>query len=131
MSEMPLPSNRKFGLLFVFVFAVLAGVGWWRGSQYDWIFAVLSGLFLAAALLVPDVLRPLNRAWMGLAWVLHIVTSPIILGVLFFLLFTPVALVMRLVKRDLMTRKFEPARESYWVKRTPPGPRPASMGDQF
>jgi hypothetical protein len=87
--------------------------------------------FLLAALLAPKVLTPLNRAWMAFALLLHKVTSPIILGVLFFVLFTPVALFMRLAKRDLMKRRFEPGAGSYWIPRSPAGPPPESLRDQF
>jgi hypothetical protein len=130
MSE-PLPSNRKFGLLFTVVFAVLAGLSWWKGgTAYPWLLGV-SGLFLLVTLAAPDILRPLNRAWMAFAFLLHRIMSPIILGALFFVLFTPVAFFMRLWKRDTMNRRREPALNSYWIPRLPPGPAPDSLRDQF
>ncbi len=104
---------------------------WWRGSPRFPIALGLSAAFLLAALLAPKVLTPLNRAWMAFALLLHKVTSPIILGVLFFVLFTPVALFMRLAKRDLMKRRFEPGAGSYWIPRSPAGPPPESLRDQF
>lgn len=131
MTESPLPSNRTFGLLFAGVFGGLAALMWWRGSAGFPVALGLSAAFLAAALFVPNVLTLPNRAWMAFALLLHKVTSPIILGVLFFALFTPVALVMRFRKRDLMKRTFEPGAESYWIPRSPPGPAPESLRDQF
>ena len=53
------------------------------------------------------------------------------LGVLFFVVFTPTAIVMKLIKRDTMARRFDKAQSSYWNVRTPPGPAPASLRDQF
>lgn len=132
MSETPpLPSNRKFGLLFTVVFALLGAIGWWRGGRAYPVMLGLSGLFLVVTLVAPDILKPLNRAWMAFALLLHHITSPIILGALFFVLFTPVGFFMRLAKRDLMKRRREPALDSYWIARLPPGPAPESLRDQF
>ena len=126
-----LPSNRKFGFLFVVVFGLLAGFSWWRGGASFPVFAGLSAAFLLAATLVPVVLTPLNRAWMLFALLLHKVTSPIILGVMFFGLFAPVAVVLRLRRRDLMKRKFDRAAGSYWNPRVPPGPPGDSLKNQY
>lgn len=126
-----LPSNRKFGFLFVVVFGLLAGFSWWRGGASFPVFAGLSAAFLLAATFVPVVLTPLNRAWMLFALLLHKVTSPIILGVMFFGLFAPVAVVLRLRRRDLMKRKFDRAAGSYWNPRVPPGPPGDSLKNQY
>ena len=126
-----LPSNRKFGFLFVVVFALLAGFSRWRGGAAWPVLAGLSAAFLVAALVAPRVLTPLNRAWMAFALLLHKVTSPIILGVMFFGLFAPVAVVLRLRRRDLMKRKFDRAAGSYWNPRVPPGPPGDSLRNQY
>jgi hypothetical protein len=68
---------------------------------------------------------------MRLAELMHLITSPIVLGVLFFVVFTPVAVVMRLVKRDVMNRSFDPTLPTYWNPRSPAGPPPASLSEQF
>jgi hypothetical protein len=129
--EVPRPSDRKFGLLFFVVFGLLAAFSWWRGSVAFRYWLALSAAFLLVALVVPRALRPLNRAWMAFAVLLHHVTSPIILGVVFFVLFTPVALVMRLAKRDLMRRRFDRDAKSYWIPRLPPGPPGESLKNQY
>jgi hypothetical protein len=126
-----LPSNRKFGVLFVVVFGLLAGFSWWRGGSAWRVLAGLSAVFLLASLAAPRVLTPLNRAWMAFALLLHKVTSPIILGVMFFGLFAPVAVVMRLRKRDVMKRKFDRVAGSYWNPRVPPGPPGDSLRNQY
>lgn len=130
MSE-PLPSNRKFGVLFCVVFGVLGTYLWRRHADWYPASFVLSGLFLLTSLLFPDILRPLNRAWMKFALVLNMVVSPVVLGVLYFVVFTPVAVFMRIRKRDVLNRRFDPADISYWSPRTPPGPAPESLRDQF
>ena len=131
MTEKPPPSNRTIGLLFTGVSALLSLSLWRHHSTWLLVPVTLSGVFLLASFAAPGVLTPLNRAWMGLAALLHTITSPIILGVLFFLLFTPVALFMKLRKRDTLTRRFDKSMLSYWNLRTPPGPAPTSLRDQF
>ena len=126
-----LPSNRKFGFLFVVVFGLLAGFSWWRGGTAWPFLAGISVAFLLAALVAPGVLTPLNRAWMAFALLLHKVTSPIILGVMFFGLFAPIGVVMRLRKRDLMKRRFDRGAGSYWNPRVPPGPPGESLRNQY
>lgn len=127
-----LPSNRSFGLLFVVVFGALSAYWWWRGSHIAWlVWGGLSALFLLLTLIAPSVLQPLNRAWMAFAGLLNKIFSPLMLGAMFFLIFTPVALFMKLIRRDTMHRKFDKQAQSYWIVRDPPGPSPESLRDQF
>ena len=131
MKNVPLPSNRSFGTLFVVVFGLLGIYSWWRGGAlYSWAFG-LSALTLVVTLGKPDLLAPANRAWMKLAELLNCVVSPIVLGVIFFGMFTPIAWVMRRAGRDAMKRRFEPSAPTYWVERDPPGPDPAGLPNQF
>jgi hypothetical protein len=131
MTPPPLPSNRSFGTLFVAVFALLGAYSWWRGGTlWPWAFG-LSALTLALTLAKPDWLAPANRAWMKLAELLNRVVSPLVLGVIFYGMFTPIAWGMRRAGRDAMKRRFEPEARSYWVERDPPGPDPAGLPHQF
>jgi hypothetical protein len=127
----PLPSNRSFGLLFFVVFGSLATLGWWRGTSWYPVVLALSVAFLVLSFTIPQVLQPLNRAWMAFALLLHKVTSPLILGALFFVLFTPVGLIMRLKKRDVLRRRLDRSAGSYWIPRSPAGPAPESLRDQY
>ena len=129
-SEIVLPSNRSFGLLFVIVFLIVAV--WplfFGGGLRLWAVAV-SALFALAALVVPGILTPLNRLWMKFGAVLHRIVSPIVLAILFFVVITPYGLVMRAFKRDPLRLRRE-ASDTYWVDRSPPGPAPDSMDKQF
>ncbi len=131
MKTQSLPSNRSFGTLFVAVFGLLGAYSWWRdGAVYPWAFG-LSLLTLVVTLAKPDWLAPANRAWMKLAELLNRVVSPIVLGLIFYGIFTPTAWVMRVAGRDAMKRRFEPAARSYWVERDPPGPDPTGLPNQF
>jgi hypothetical protein len=129
--DFPLPSNRSFGTLFTVVFALLAGLAWWKGSAaFGWL-AAAAAIFALVTLIRPDWLAPLNRAWMGLAYFLNKVVSPIVLGILYYGMVTPFGFVMRLMGKDPMRRKFDAAAGSYWIERQPPGPPPDSLRDQF
>jgi len=131
MKKVAPPSNRSFGTLFVVVFMLLGCYWWWRNNTlFPWAFG-LSALILLVTLARPDWLGPANRAWMKLAELLHRVVSPVALGIMFFLVLTPMALVMRLTGRDAMKRRFDPAATTYWLERDPPGPDPAGLPNQF
>ncbi len=128
---MPLPSNRSFGTVFVVFFALLGVYSWWRaGTLFPWYFGA-SAVVLLFTLAIPKALTPFNRAWMKLAEILNRIVSPIILGAIFFGVFTPIAMAMRVAGRDIMKRKFEAGVQSYWTRRDPPGPAPASLPNQF
>jgi hypothetical protein len=126
-----LPSNRSFGWTFT-VFFVLVGVyGLWRGgAALPWLL-VLAAVTAIVTLTRDSWLTPLNRAWMAFGELMGRVVSPIVLGLIFFGVFTPFALVMRLFGRDAMCRKWDPAAPSYWVKRDPPGPADGSYRNMF
>ncbi|MEX2150323.1 MAG: SxtJ family membrane protein [Steroidobacteraceae bacterium] len=126
-----LPSDRSFGLLFAVVGALVGAWMLWRGNRFANVAFGFAALFLVAALAYPRILRPLNIAWMHLGLLLNKVVSPIVMGVIYFGLFTPIAAVMRLRGRDVLQRKFDPARESYWINRDPPGPDGSSFPRQY
>ena len=130
-SSIPLPSDRSFGLLFTVVAVLVGAWMYWRDSRFAGVAFGIGALFLLAALAYPRILRPFNIAWMHLGLLLNRVVSPIVMGVIYFGLFTPIATVMRLRGRDVLQRRFDPARESYWIERDPPGPDGSSFPRQF
>jgi hypothetical protein len=124
-------SNRTFGVVFAIFFALVAFLPRLHGHRMRGWAAVLSALFLFAALFAPKILAPLNRAWTALGVLLHRVTNPIILGVFFYVIFTPFGWLLRRMGKDFLRLKREPETESYWILRQPPGPEPESMSNQF
>lgn len=131
MNKSPLPSNRSFGLLFAVVFALIWAYGWRRGGSFQLWWLGLSGGTLVVTLVNPDLLAPLNRAWTSLGEILNKIVSPIVLAIMFYGMFVPTAIVMRLAGRDPMTRRFEPRARTYWKERSPPGPDPSGLPNQF
>lgn len=126
-----LPSNRSFGWTFFVFFVLAGGYGVWHGgSGRAWLFA-LAVLTAIVTLKREAWLTPLNRAWMRLGELLGRVVSPLVLGVIFFAVFAPVGIAMRLFGRDALARRFEPARPSYWLDRDPPGPADDSFRNMF
>ena len=129
-----LPSERSFGLLFTAVFALLAGYGWFFKGWSQSVVLSFVGAALAFGLLglvAPKVLRPLNWLWFQLGQLLGKIVSPVVLGAIFFLLLTPVALVTRLFGRDELRLKRKASHTTYWLDRAPPGPEPESFKNQF
>jgi hypothetical protein len=128
---MPLPSNRSFGAVFFTFFSLVAAYLWWKDwSGYGWA-AGIAVVFGATALLRPSLLTPFNRLWMRFAELLHRIVTPLVLGFMFFVVLTPVGMVMRFARRDALRLRLDPSSQSYWVERQPPGPPAESLRDQF
>lgn len=126
-----LPSNRSFGWTFAAVFVLGGAYNHWQGGAWHAVLLVLGCVAAVVTLTRQSWLTPLNRAWMAFGDLLGRVVSPVVLGAIFFCVFTPAGMVMRLCRRDAMSRRFEPALPSYWVKRDPPGPAEGSFRDMF
>lgn len=124
-------SNRTFGMVLAAFFALIGLLPLLRSHPARLWALPLSGLFLLTALMAPAILAPLNRAWTALAAVLHEITNPIILGLFFYLVFTPFGSLLRLLGKDFLRLKWLPDGQSYWIFRQPPGPPPESMSNQF
>ena len=119
-SEIELPPNRRFGFFFTSVFT-LAAIYFYYSANVIWtyVFITASVAFLLVTLIKSDALLPLNKLWMGFGLLLGMIVSPIVLGVIFFGLFTPVAMLMRLSGRDELRLKFI-KKASHWISRSEP-----------
>ena len=117
-SDIELPSNKKFGFFFTFVFAILAFYFLFIDSiLWAQALAILAVLFLLITVIIPQVLLPLNKLWMRLGLLLGMIVSPIILGIIFFGLVTPYGVVMRMFGRDELRLKFT-NKSSHWISRS-------------
>jgi hypothetical protein len=124
-------SDRGFGYVFAAVFLLLATLKLWQGSPFGYGWLTLSAIFATAAAIRPGLLAPLNRLWLKIGLLLHRVVTPVIMGLLFYLVITPMGLIMRLRGTDFLRLRRDPRARSYWIERTPPGPPPGSMKNQF
>ena len=128
-SPKDMPSNQKFGWLFVGIFAF--GFGYFQFKHsLGWaiVSAFLAILFALLTISAPRSLAPLNRAWFALSLFLGKVVSPIVLSILFFVLIVPVALITRLFGRDVLLLKKHQV-STYWVDKE--AIEPESFKNQF
>jgi len=125
------PSDRTFGLTFAAFFLLVALVPLLHDRPLRIWALGLSGLLIAVSFALPSSLRPFNRLWSKFGLLLAKITNPIVTGLMFYLLFTPVAYFRRLRGTDPLRMKLDAAAETYWIPRVPPGPTPESMRNLF
>jgi hypothetical protein len=124
-------SNRQFGLVMS---AALLVIGLWpvlRGNPVRLNPLAAGAVFLLLALTWPSGLGPLNKIWTAFGLALGRVTTPVAMGILFYLVFTPIATIFRLSGRDALRLRWNRQDGSYWILRDPPGPRAETMIRQF
>ena len=128
LNDVKLSSNRSFGLVFFVVFLIISL--WPLISEEPiriWS-AVISIIFLILGIINSKLLTPLNKIWFKFGILLGNIVSPIVMGILFFAVVTPTGLILRVFGKDLLGKKFDKEKKSYWIKReTPVG----SMKRQF
>lgn len=124
-------SDRVFGIVFAILFAAIALAPLRRGAPIRIWIAATAALWLVIALLRPVILAPLNKIWHRFGIMLQTVTNPIVMAILFASTIVPFGFIMRLLGRDALHRRRNPALATYWITRNPPGPLPESMEDQF
>ena len=127
-----LPSERRFGLLFTVVFALVGIYAHFKGWQQTYVISLagLSGLIVLITIAAPKLLAPFNRLWFQLGQLMGRIVSPIVLGAIFFLILTPVAVVTRLFGRDELRLKRK-AVNSYWVERKSENSTAESFKNQY
>ena len=128
--ELQLPSNKKFGRFFSTVFLLLTIYFYFAG--YVTFLVVSITLFLLTAIITltkPSLLSSFNRFWMSIGFIIGRVVSPIVLGIIFFLVFSPIAIIMRLFGRDELNLKSKNV-DTFWKNRTDKI-KPESFKNQF
>ena len=115
--KIKISSNRSFGLLFFVVFLI---VSLWplthEGSIRIWS-VIVSAVFLILGLINSRLLTPLNVLWFKLGMILGAIISPIVMGIVFFLVVTPTGFILRIMGKDLLNKKYDKEKETYWIKR--------------
>ena len=123
-----IPSNKSFGFLFFIVFMAISL--WPLKSQEDlrlWAF-ILSLIFLILGVLNSKFLTPLNKLWLKFGFFLGSIVSPVLMGVVFFLVITPIGLFMRFLGKDLLRISKSEFVSTYWITR---GKQNSTMKKQF
>ena len=110
-------SNKSFGLLFFVVFLI---IGLWplkNGENLNLYFITAAAVFLILGLLNSKLLSPLNKFWIKLGEILGTIIAPIVMVLVYFVILTPVSLIVRIFGKDLLGLKFLKEKETYWIKR--------------
>ena len=127
MDEIKISSNRSFGVVFFIVFLLIGLYPLLNGDDLRIWSLIISFIFLALGLINSRILTPLNRLWFKFGLLLGKFISPIIMGIIFFIVVTPIGIIMRLLKKDLLNLKFS-KKETYWTDKK--GPK-SKMKNQF
>ena len=116
-NNIKLPSNHKFGYFFTFIFLIASMYFLFKGiNLVFYVLGTCSMVFFLVTLFKAEILRPLNKLWMSFGLVLGMFVSPIVMGAIFFIIFTPIGILMRLFNRDELLLQFK-TKPSYWTKR--------------
>lgn len=130
LTKLKLPSNKNFGLFFTSIFFLISIYYLLEKSLLFYIFTSLFSIFLIITIVKPSLLKPLNKLWMMLGYLMGMIMNPIVMGVIFFLLITPIAIITRIFKRDeLLIKKNH--RRSMWNTRLDNQIKPESFNNQF
>ena len=127
MDNIKIGSTRSFGIVFFILFLLIAlyptinseGIRMWS--------VILSLIFLVLGLLDSKILTPLNKIWFKFGILLGKIISPLVMGIIFFLVVTPIGIIMKILKKDLLNLKYN-KNKSYWIEKT--GPK-SKMKNQF
>ena len=127
MGDVKIGSNRSFGIVFFIVFLLIAFYPLINQGDIRIWSVLISLLFLILGIINSKILTPLNKVWFKFGIFLGKLISPIIMGIIFFLVVTPIAFLMRMLKKDLLNLKFN-KNSSYWIEKTDPK---STMKNQF
>jgi len=127
MDDIKISSNRSFGIVFFIVFLLIAIYPLVNQGEIRVWSILISLLFLILGIINSKILTPLNKVWFKFGIFLGKIISPIIIGVIFFLVVTPIAFLMRMLKKDLLNLKYN-KNSTYWIEKNEPK---SKMKNQF
>ena len=127
MDEINKSSNRSFGIVFFVVFLLVSLYPLINGDSIRYWALLISSIFLILGLLNSNLLTSLNKIWFKFGNLLGKIISPIVMGVIFYFIVTPIGILMRILKKDLLNLKFN-NNKSYWIEKTGPN---SKMKNQF
>ena len=111
-------SNRSFGLLFFVFFLVISLWPFTKKIEINLYLISIAFIFLVLGLLNSKILSPLNKAWIKLGEILGRIVAPVVMAIVYFIILTPISLLVRLFGKDLIGMKFSnDIKKSYWIKR--------------
>ena len=126
-TEIKIGSNKSFGIVFFIVFLLFATYPLINNGELRIWTLIIAIIFLILGLVNSKVLTPLNKLWFKFGLLIGKIVSPLIMGIIFFLVVTPTAFIMRIIGKDLLNLKLN-NKKSYWIEKT--GPK-SKMKNQF
>ncbi len=130
-SKIEVGSNRSFGIVFVVVFLIIALFPLVGGGDVRTWALICAGVFGGVSALVPAVLAPLNKLWFRFGLLLSRIVNPIVMFLMYAIAIVPIGLFLRALGRDLLSLRLDDTSDTYWIERSPPGPEPDSLKEQF
>ncbi|MBD1154805.1 hypothetical protein IDH00_02985 [Pelagibacterales bacterium SAG-MED21] len=127
MDDDNISSNRSFGIVFFVVFLLIAVYPLTHSGEIRIWPAIISSIFLILGLLKSKILTLFNKLWFKFGIFLGKITTPLIMGIIFFLVVTPIGLIMRLLRKDVLNLKYN-KNQSYWIEKNSPK---SKMKNQF
>ena len=127
MADVKIGSNRSFGIVFFIVFLLISIYPLINDEDIRIWSLLVSLIFLVLGLINSNILSPLNKLWFKFGIFLGKIISPLVMGIIFFLVVTPIGLIMRLIGKDVLNLKYSDYK-SYWIEKT--GPK-SKMKNQF
>ena len=127
MDEVKIGSNRSFGIVFFIVFLIIAIYPFLNQGELRLWSLIVSIIFLILGLLNSKLLLPFNKIWFRFGILLGKIVSPLVMGIIFFFVVTPIGILMRILKKDLLNLKFN-KKTTYWIEKN--GPK-SKMKNQF
>jgi len=128
MDDIKIGSNRSFGIIFFVIFLLVSLYPLINDESIRYWSLIISMIFLVLGLFNSNLLSPLNKIWFRFGILLGKLISPFIMGVIFFLVVTPIGLIMKIIKKDLLNLKLRKDKETYWIEKTEPK---SKMKNQF
>ena len=127
MDEIKIGSNRSFGIVFFIVFLLISTYPLLNDNNIRIWSLILSVIFLILGLINSSILTPLNKVWFKFGIFLGKIVSPLVMGIIFFLVVTPIGILMRILNKDILNLKYN-NKSTYWIEKT--GPK-SKMKNQF
>ena len=127
MNDIKISSNRSFGVVFFIVFLLIALYPVINNEEIRAWSLIVSLIFLVLGLLNSKILNPFNQIWFKFGVLLGRIISPLIMAIIFFFVVTPIGLIMRTLRKDILNLRFN-TKKTYWIEKT--GPK-SKMKNQF
>ena len=108
---------RNFGVIIGIILLIVAGFLFYREKESFQTFLYIAGVFIGLALILPSILKPIYIVWMTFAVVLGWFMTRVILSLLFYVIITPIGLVLRIFGKDFLELKKQAVQGSYWNQR--------------